>query len=49
MFLKVYNALLTGKLGAQRVIFPRAVTCYTFIQSCALTALFRAVRFLLKS
>jgi hypothetical protein len=22
------NALLTGKLGAQRVIFPSAATCY---------------------
>jgi len=22
------NALLTGKLGAQRVIYPRAATCY---------------------
>lgn len=26
------NALLTGKLGAQRVIFPSAATCYASIQ-----------------
>jgi len=25
--LKATNALLTGKLGAQRVIFPSAATC----------------------
>lgn len=25
------NAALTGKLGAQRVIFPRAAICYTFL------------------
>jgi hypothetical protein len=26
-FLLTFNALLTGKLGAQRVIFPSAATC----------------------
>lgn len=30
--LQAYNALLTGKLGAQRVIFPSAATCYASIQ-----------------
>src|SRR5690554_3314668 len=27
-----YNALLTGKLGAQRVIFPSAATCYALLR-----------------